>query len=129
MTDTIEPEPTPAPEEAAPEAVEESAAAAKTQAAGLFALRRPLPKWQSAAIGILSILVLLALWWMATAGAPEERMISPTALPSPAETFDSFSELWFDRALTRNTFVTLRRVLLGFLLASLVGIPLGILCG
>jgi NitT/TauT family transport system permease protein len=100
-----------------------------THRAGLFALRRTLPKWQSAVIGACSILVLLGLWWLATAGEPEQRMINPTAMPSPSETFDSLHDLWFERALTRNTFVTLRRVLLGFLLACLVGIPLGILCG
>lgn len=121
MTDPAEPEAPPA--DAAPE----------VEAVGtrprLFALRRPLPRWQSVAIGVAALLVLLAVWWLVTAGQPEERIVSRTALPSPSETFDSFSELWFDRALTRNTFVTLRRVLLGFLLACLVGIPLGILCG
>ena len=50
-------------------------------------------------------------------------------LPSPRETFASFPSLWFDRELTRNTLTTLRRLSLGFGLAALVGIPLGVLCG
>ena len=50
-------------------------------------------------------------------------------LSSPWETFASFHSLWFDRALTRNLLTTLRRVGLGFGLATLVGVPLGILCG
>jgi NitT/TauT family transport system permease protein len=37
--------------------------------------------------------------------------------------------LWFDRELTRNTGASLRRVLLGFGLAALVGVPIGIICG
>ena len=49
--------------------------------------------------------------------------------PSPAETFASFPSLWFDRALTRNLLTTLRRLSLGFGLAALVGVPLGVLCG
>jgi ABC-type nitrate/sulfonate/bicarbonate transport system permease component len=50
-------------------------------------------------------------------------------LPSPAETVKDFHSLWFDRALTRNTLASLRRVALGFGLAALVGIPMGVLCG
>ncbi|MCP5069484.1 MAG: ABC transporter permease [bacterium] len=134
MGDPSEPD-TPAPDDvvvAAAEAaqtLEEGGSAPAKHGAGLFTLRRVLPQWQAAAIGCLSILVLLGLWYLATAGEAESRMISPTLLSSPGETFDSFHELWFDRALTRNTFVTLRRVLLGFLLACLVGIPLGVLSG
>jgi NitT/TauT family transport system permease protein len=50
-------------------------------------------------------------------------------LPSPEETFSSFHSLWFDRGLTRNMLVTLKRVTLGFALAAAVGIPVGALCG
>ena len=72
----------------------------------------------------------LLLWWLVTLGAPEERIIPPSkGLSSPAETFASFPSLWFDRALTRNLLTTLRRLSLGFGLATLVGVPLGVLCG
>ena len=65
-----------------------------------------------------------------TRGEPEERIIPPSkGLSSPWETFASFHSLWFDRALTRNLLTTLRRVVSGFGLATLVGVPLGILCG
>jgi NitT/TauT family transport system permease protein len=37
--------------------------------------------------------------------------------------------LWFERALTRNTWASLRRVVLGFGLAVAVGVPVGVLCG
>ena len=74
--------------------------------------------------------VCCGLWWFVTRGEPEERIISPSnGLPSPAETFASFHSLWFDRGLTRNLLTTLRRVVLGFGLATLVGVPLGVLCG
>jgi NitT/TauT family transport system permease protein len=58
-----------------------------------------------------------------------ERWYSPAVLPSPAEVWESFPSLWFDRALTRNAWATLRRVGLGFGLAATVGVPLGVLCG
>jgi NitT/TauT family transport system permease protein len=58
-----------------------------------------------------------------------DRILPHRIVPSPAETFASFPSLWFERELTRNTIVTLRRVVLGFGLAVLIGLPLGILCG
>ncbi len=50
-------------------------------------------------------------------------------LPSPEDTFADFPSLWSDRYLTVNTVVTLQRVALGFGMAAVLGVPLGILCG
>lgn len=96
---------------------------------GLFRLREPLTWLPTAAFGLLCIAVCLALWWFATCGEAEERLFSPAVIPSPQETFGTFHSLWFDRALTRNTYASLRRVTLGFGLAAAVGVPLGVLCG
>ena len=95
----------------------------------LFLLRQPVPLWKAALLGLACVAACLGLWWFATRGIPEERLLSPAVIPSPGETFATFPALWFDRALTRNTFATLRRVTIGFGLAALVGIPLGVLCG
>ncbi|MHB0957729.1 MAG: ABC transporter permease [Pirellulaceae bacterium] len=84
-----------------------------------------------AVIGCASLAVALffLLWWFLTAGEAEARIMSPTLLPSPGQTFAEFHSLWFDSALTRNLLVTLRRVTSGFALALAVGVPLGILAG
>ncbi len=92
-------------------------------------LRQPLGLWASLACSLLAVAIFFAIWWFVTWGEPEQRIISPLALPSPSETFAEFHSLWFDRALTRNTIVTLKRVTLGFALAILAGVPLGILAG
>jgi NitT/TauT family transport system permease protein len=95
-----------------------------------FDLRKEIPVWQVAFFSLLSIAVCFGLWWFVTRGEPEQRIVPPSkGLPSPRETFASFPSLWFDRELTRNTLTTLRRLALGFGLAALVGIPLGVLCG
>jgi NitT/TauT family transport system permease protein len=95
-----------------------------------FALRRELPAWQAVMMGLAGIFVCFGLWWFVTRGEPEERMIPPSkGLSSPTETFATFPSLWFDRALTRNLLTTLRRLTLGFGLATLIGVPLGVLCG
>lgn len=94
-----------------------------------FVLRGEVPAWQAALFGAVCVVLCLALWGFLTKGEPEERILSPAILPSPAETFGDFKSLWFDRALTRNTWASLKRVALGFGLAAVVGVPLGILCG
>ncbi|MSR56652.1 MAG: ABC transporter permease [Planctomycetaceae bacterium] len=103
--------------------------ARRRHSGGWFAIRQEAPLWQTIACSVLCLVVCGGLWWFLTRGPGEERFISYAVLPSPAETFGSFKSLWFDRGLTRNLFVTLKRLSLGFGLAAAVGIPLGILCG
>jgi ABC-type nitrate/sulfonate/bicarbonate transport system permease component len=95
----------------------------------LFVLRREIPAWQAAVSGIVCVTMVLGLWWLVTRGEPEQRIVGPTVLPSPAETFAAFPDLWFYQALSRNVWASLRRVALGFALATLIGIPLGVLGG
>jgi ABC-type nitrate/sulfonate/bicarbonate transport system permease component len=95
-----------------------------------FTLRKEAPLWQVGVLSLLCVAFCLGGWWFVTRGEPEERILPPSkGLSSPRETFASFPSLWFDRALTRNTLTTLRRVTLGFGLAAVVGVPLGVLCG
>jgi ABC-type nitrate/sulfonate/bicarbonate transport system permease component len=98
---------------------------------GLFAFRRPIPQWVGILLGLLCIAIVVGIWWYLTRGPHEERILGYNSLPSPAETFnrDQFRDLWFGNALTRNLLVSLRRVVLGFVLAAAVAIPLGVLCG
>ena len=126
------PGPTPAPAEPDPAAPTTSRRRGWfDRGAGLFlGLREQAPRWQALLMGLLGIGACFALWWFVTRGEPEERIIPPSkGLTSPWETFSSFHSLWFDRGLTRNLLTTLRRVVSGFGLATLVGVPLGILCG
>jgi len=95
----------------------------------LFVLRREIPLWQRLFFGVACVALCLGLWWFVTRGEAEQRILGPTVLPSPRETFSTLHELWFDRALTRNTCASLRRVALGFGLATLIGVPFGILGG
>ena len=97
--------------------------------ASFFSLRREVPRWQALLLGLLCVVSVFVAWHLLTRGAAEERILSPGVLPSLTETFGDFHSLWFDRALTRNTWASLKRVGLGFGLAALVGVPLGVLCG
>lgn len=95
----------------------------------LLILRQAAPVWQVVAFSLLSIGTCFGIWWFLTRGEPEERIVGIAILSSPQETFATFPSLWFDRGLTRNILVTLRRLSLGFGLAALLGVPLGVLCG
>lgn len=95
----------------------------------LLAFRRDIPLWQEVLIGVLCVATVFLLWWLVTRGEGNQRIVNPRVLPSPAETFGTFHDLWFEQELTRNTIATLRRVTLGFLLGAAVGIPLGVLGG
>ncbi|NBT14651.1 MAG: hypothetical protein EBS56_13945, partial [Planctomycetia bacterium] len=68
--------------------------------------------------GVTAIAGVLALWFLATAGEPESRFISPAMLPSPGETLAKVPAVFGERRLVANTLVTLGRVCLGFGLAA-----------
>jgi len=95
----------------------------------MFALRRPIPAWVAVLASLGCLGLILGAWWLVTYGPAEERLLGPLTLPSPQETFETFPQLWFDRDLMSNTLASLRRVGLGFALAALIGVPLGVLCG
>ncbi|HJU73073.1 MAG TPA: ABC transporter permease [Gemmatimonadaceae bacterium] len=96
----------------------------------LFTLRAPPPPTIKKLVGVLGILLVLAFWWLVTLGAtPEERVVSPVILPSPLEVLRSLPTLFGERALLQSAAATLQRVITGFGLAIVVGVPLGIIAG
>ena len=57
-------------------------------------IRESLPAWTYWALGVIPIAVILGLWWLVTGSGPaEERVISPTILPSPLEVAQSLRSL------------------------------------
>src|SRR5512139_1798032 len=95
-----------------------------------FLLRVPPRPMTRRLVGMGGVACVLLLWWLATlGGSPEHRFVSPVILPSPLEVFRSFPSLLNERALLQSIAATLQRVLVGFGLAALVGIPLGIIAG
>jgi ABC-type nitrate/sulfonate/bicarbonate transport system permease component len=96
----------------------------------LFALRVPPPRLTRQLVGAAAVGVVVLVGWRATLGArAESRLISPVILPSPAEVIRSFPTLLNERGLLQSIAATLKRVLIGFGLAALIGVPLGILAG
>ena len=96
----------------------------------LFTLRESPPPLVKRSVGFAGVVIAVTVWWAITLGATaESRIVSPVVLPSPGEVLKSIPTLFTERALIASTAATLRRVLTGFGLAILIGVPLGILAG
>jgi ABC-type nitrate/sulfonate/bicarbonate transport system permease component len=96
----------------------------------LFALRIAPPKLTRRLVGAGAVGATILVWWLLTLGASaEDRIVSPIILPSPAEVIRSFPSLLNERALVQSIAATLKRVVIGFGLATLIGVPLGIVAG
>jgi NitT/TauT family transport system permease protein len=80
-------------------------------------------------IGAGALVLVVFVWWLVTLGEAEARIVSPVILPSPLEVLRSFPTLLNERALLQSIAATMRRVLVGFGLAVLIGVPLGIAAG
>ena len=99
-----------------------------------FEIRGRVPRTASLLLGLMPIAALVLVWWLLTRGIPEERVLGPTILPSPAEVGASFNDLLTtadsdSRTLFDHIGISLRRVGLGFIVALAVVLPLGILMG
>jgi ABC-type nitrate/sulfonate/bicarbonate transport system permease component len=85
-------------------------------------------------LGLIPLAVLILGWWLLTRGIPEERVVGPTILPSPAEVTRSLGDLISssdqdNRSLIDHIGLSLRRVAFGFLLGIAIVLPIGILMG
>lgn len=74
---------------------------------------------------VLSVGGFFALWWAITAAG----MISPAFLPSPLAVFPAAAELLATGELQRHLAISLARIGAGFVLASVLGVLLGLLMG
>jgi len=80
---------------------------------------------RSVALGTMSVLVLLGVWYVVTAAG----YISPIFLPSPQQVFQQARRYLTDGSLFWHVVTSGRRVLGGFVLAVIVAVPLGITLG
>lgn len=92
--------------------------------------RRPPGRAQWLLIALLSAAAMFAVWWTATRpGGP----ISPLFLPPPLEVWKAFVRLWsrpyLGSTLGQHVGASLQIVIGGWLLAGVVGLPLGIAMG
>ena len=94
---------------------------------GRFRVRQELSYKSALGLTFLFIGLLLLSWWLVTRGQTvEDRILPPLILPSPMEVLQAFPPLHFDQGLVRSALTSFLRVTLGFSLAAIVALPLGI---
>lgn len=86
--------------------------------------RRRLWRYHNAAIGAASVLALLVLWQIVAT-----FFYSEVFLPTPVEVFAALWQQTRDLSIFPQIGASLTRILGGFLLGCLVGVPLGLLMG
>lgn len=91
----------------------------------LFALREPLPRSTSVVVGLVMPAAVLGAWCAASYGG----LAPPDFLPSPTETVRGTLQLFIEYDLARAIWVSTERILIAFLLASAIALPLGVLMG
>jgi len=91
----------------------------------LLALRTPIPQGTAFALGLVAPIAVLGVWCIATYGgfAPADF------LPSPTEVVKGTLQLFIEYDLWGAILVSTRRIVVAFLLASAVALPLGVLMG
>jgi len=76
-------------------------------------------------IGYVTILALVALWQLCW----EVGLLNRVIIPSPTELARTFVKLSLDGTLLANTLASLGRVAIGYALAVVVGLPMGLALG
>jgi taurine transport system permease protein len=89
----------------------------------------PRPQGGERLISLATLLLLFAVWTVAS----EAKWVNPIFLPTPTEVWRAFREVLLEgyqgSLLHEHIVASLKRVLAGYLIACVVGIPLGLLMG
>ncbi|MFI9454626.1 ABC transporter permease [Amycolatopsis sp. NPDC052450] len=97
----------------------------KPDASPLFSLRTPIPARWRWTLAVASFVIPLLIWVTLNALGT----IKPAFLPTPVAVFDALLKMIESGELFSDLWATTQRVLLGFGLAVLVSVPLGIVMG
>jgi NitT/TauT family transport system permease protein len=119
---------------AAPEKVLSSAGSLEAPASGdtapperspWLALRRDIPRWGYRLLATFSFVAAALLWWWLS----HREVVNPIFLPTPETVWTTALELIQGDTLWLDMQASALRVMAGFLLSALIGIPVGILIG
>lgn len=91
----------------------------------LLSPREPIPTSLYLTLSLGSFALLLAIWSILTYGG----FVDALFLPSPGRVFRAGVDLFVDFGFTTDILNSVYRVLLGFIIAAAVGVPLGLIMG
>jgi NitT/TauT family transport system permease protein len=90
-----------------------------------WSIRQEFPRWLSALIIALAMIVPLIAWSIASYA----ELAPPLFLPTPTAVLNAGLEMFKAGDLTADTLISCSRVIGGFVLAAVVGVPMGIAMG
>src|SRR5215212_8031002 len=91
----------------------------------MFRIGGGIRAWQFALIAVLVFAMLAALWWVSTSN----NWVKPIFLPGPRDVWDRMVDLAKGGELWDDTKVSVTRIMIGFLIASAMAVPIGVLVG
>ncbi|WP_297391440.1 ABC transporter permease [Acidiferrobacter sp.] len=92
--------------------------------ARLSRIRAPIPRALYVSLAVAGFLLPLAFWQALSA----EHLVGGLFLPSPADVWMSLRH-WYASGLMHDAGISIYRVVAGFMLAALIGVPLGLFIG
>lgn len=87
-------------------------------------IRAGIPRWVYIALSVSGFVIPLLVWQMVAGSG----WIQPLFLPSPMDVVRGFVD-WAGNGLINDTLISIYRVVMGFLIAAAIGVPLGIYIG
>jgi NitT/TauT family transport system permease protein len=87
--------------------------------------REPIPKGLYLILALSSFAFFLILWSILTYG----RFVDPLFLPSPGRVFQAGVDLFFELGFTTDILNSVYRVMMGFIIAAIIGVPIGLIMG
>ena len=90
-----------------------------------FSPREPIPKSLYWTLALGSFVVFFVAWSILTYGG----IIDPLFVPSPGKVFQAGYDLFLKLGFTKDILNSVYRVMAGFLIAAIIGVPLGLVMG
>jgi NitT/TauT family transport system permease protein len=87
--------------------------------------REPIPKSLYLILALSSFAFFLILWSILTYG----RFVDPLFLPSPGRVFQAGVDLFLELEFTTDVLNSVYRVMMGFIIAAMIGVPIGLIMG
>ena len=91
----------------------------------LLSPREPIPKSLYLILALSSFAFFLILWSILTYG----RFVDPLFLPSPGRVFQAGVDLFLELEFTTDILNSVYRVMMGFVVAAIIGVPIGLIMG
>jgi len=91
----------------------------------LLSPREPISKGLYIILALSSFGFFLILWSILTYG----RFVDPLFLPSPGRVFKAGVDLFMELGFTTDILSSVYRVMVGFVIAAIIGVPIGLIMG